>query len=199
MAQRASEGPFGRARCPCREDLPITAMIPQRSARALVARTCRCHPEAIAWTRYAVTLGANRQRPQSQVEGMAGQLGQVTLDVAEGESRSSLLGVLEQVGGQQLGTLDHAHGENRGPARDENLSFRSVGRISSVTPRQSNTGCGDPVTCGITQIPSGTGVAIYQQVSISSPVACELGQRGTPTGTPTSPIPEVFMGVRRCT
>jgi len=27
--------------------LPIAAMIPQRSAPALVARTCRCHPEAI--------------------------------------------------------------------------------------------------------------------------------------------------------
>jgi len=62
-------------------------MIPQRSARALVARTCRCHPEAIAWTRYAVTLDANRRRPQSQAEGMAGQLGQVTLDVAEGVMR----------------------------------------------------------------------------------------------------------------
>ena len=62
-----------------------------------------------------------------------------------------------------------------------------------------NTGVGDVMTCGITQIPSGTGVAIYQQVSISSPVACELGQRGTPTGTPTSPIPAVFMGVRRRT
>jgi hypothetical protein len=36
--------------------LPIAAMIPQRSARALVARTCRCHPEAIAYTRSAVTL-----------------------------------------------------------------------------------------------------------------------------------------------
>ena len=65
---------------------------------------------------------------------MAGQLGEVTLDVAEGgDALASLVGVLEQVGGQQLGTLDHAHGENRGPARDENLSFRSVGRISSVT------------------------------------------------------------------
>jgi hypothetical protein len=48
VAQRASEGAFGRARYPCREDLPIAAVIPQRSARALVARTCRCHPEAIA-------------------------------------------------------------------------------------------------------------------------------------------------------
>jgi len=91
--------------------LPIAAMIPQRSARALVARTCSRHPEAIAWTRYAVTLGANRQRPQSQVEGMAGQLGEVTLDVAEGgDALASLVGVLEQVGGQQLSTLDHAHG-----------------------------------------------------------------------------------------
>jgi hypothetical protein len=42
---------------------------------------------------------------------MAGQLGEVTLDVAEGgDALASLVGVLEQVGGQQLSTLDHAHG-----------------------------------------------------------------------------------------
>ena len=41
---------------------------------------------------------------------MAGQLGQVALDVAEGDARAGLLGGGEQVGGEQLGTLDHAHG-----------------------------------------------------------------------------------------
>jgi hypothetical protein len=40
---------------------------------------------------------------------MAGQLGQMTLHVPEGQSRSGLVGVGEQVGGEQLGTLDHAH------------------------------------------------------------------------------------------
>jgi hypothetical protein len=46
---------------------------------------------------------------------MTGQLGQVTLDVAEGEPRSGLLGTLEHVGGNQLGTLDHTHGTDGRP------------------------------------------------------------------------------------
>ena len=45
---------------------------------------------------------------------MSGQLGQVTLDAAEGEALARL-GVAEQVGGQQLGTLDHTHGTDRRP------------------------------------------------------------------------------------
>jgi hypothetical protein len=46
---------------------------------------------------------------------MTGQLGQVTLDVVEGGALASLVGVLEQIGGQQLGTFDHAHGDDRRP------------------------------------------------------------------------------------
>jgi hypothetical protein len=46
---------------------------------------------------------------------MSGQLREVTLDVAEDDAPTILLGVAEQVGGDQLGTLDHAHGEDRRP------------------------------------------------------------------------------------
>lgn len=38
-------------------------------ARTLVALTCRCHPDAIAKTRWAVTLGASTQRPHEQPGG----------------------------------------------------------------------------------------------------------------------------------
>ena len=41
---------------------------------------------------------------------MAGQLGQVTLDVAEGDALAGLLGEVEDVAGNQLDGLDHAHG-----------------------------------------------------------------------------------------
>ena len=44
---------------------------------------------------------------------MAGQLGEVTLDITERDARPVLVGVSEQVGGDQLGTLDHAHGVDR--------------------------------------------------------------------------------------
>lgn len=47
---------------------------------------------------------------------MVGQLGQVPLDVAEGDAVAVLVGVAEQVGGDQLGTLDHTHGHDRRPA-----------------------------------------------------------------------------------
>jgi hypothetical protein len=46
---------------------------------------------------------------------MVGQPRQVSLDVTEGESAAGLLGVGEQVGGQQLCTLDHAHDTDRRP------------------------------------------------------------------------------------
>ena len=41
---------------------------------------------------------------------MAGQHGQVTLDVAEGDAVAILVGALEQIGGDQLGSLDDTHG-----------------------------------------------------------------------------------------
>jgi hypothetical protein len=43
---------------------------------------------------------------------MNGQLGQVTLDVAEGEALAGLLGDVEDVAGNQLDGFDHAHGED---------------------------------------------------------------------------------------
>ena len=42
--------------------------------------------------------------------GVSGQLGQVTLDVAVGEALAGLLGEVEDVAGNQLDGLDHAHG-----------------------------------------------------------------------------------------
>jgi hypothetical protein len=47
---------------------------------------------------------------------MAGQLGQVSLDVAEDDAAPVFVGALEQVRGQQLAGLDHAHGVDRRPA-----------------------------------------------------------------------------------
>ena len=41
---------------------------------------------------------------------MSGQLGQVTLDVAESEALVGLLGEVKDVAGNQLDGLDHAHG-----------------------------------------------------------------------------------------
>jgi hypothetical protein len=60
--------------------------------------------------------------------GMGGQLGQMTLHVAERESLTGLLGGGEQVGGKQLGTLDHTHGENRRPAYG-----RGVAQVSKAS------------------------------------------------------------------
>ena len=59
---------------------------------------------------------------------MTGQLGQVTLDVVEGGALASLVGVLEQIGGQQLGTFDHAHGDDRRPATAPTSSKHAVVR-----------------------------------------------------------------------
>ena len=50
---------------------------------------------------------------------MTCQLGWMTLDVAEGEALAGLLGVVEQVGGKQLGALDHVHGVDRRPPMAE--------------------------------------------------------------------------------
>ena len=55
--------------------------------------------------RCGVPLGASTQRPQSTVAGMSGQLGQVTLDVAEGEALAGLLGEVEDMAGNQLDGL----------------------------------------------------------------------------------------------
>jgi hypothetical protein len=69
---------------------------------------------------------------------MSGQLGQVTLDVAEGDALASLVGVLEQVGGQQLGTLDHTHGTVRRPGVTTCNQVRTTGvpvRMSTCVGR----------------------------------------------------------------
>jgi hypothetical protein len=42
---------------------------------------------------------------------MAGQLGQIPLHVAEGDARAILVGSLEHIGGNDLGTLDDAHAQ----------------------------------------------------------------------------------------
>ena len=54
--------------------------------------------------------GRQRTAATATIEGMSGQLGQVTLDVAEGEALAGLLGEVEDVAGNQLDGLDHAHG-----------------------------------------------------------------------------------------
>ena len=41
---------------------------------------------------------------------MASQLGQMALDVAEGDALAGLVGEVEDVAGNQLDGLDHAHG-----------------------------------------------------------------------------------------
>ena len=46
---------------------------------------------------------------------MSGQLGQVALDVAEGQPLAGLLGDGEDGAGNQLDGLDHAHGVDRRP------------------------------------------------------------------------------------
>ena len=59
--------------------------------------------------RCALTRDTSGTAPAVTVGGVAGQLGQVTLHVAERDARPSLLGVAEQVGGQQLDeTRPHA-------------------------------------------------------------------------------------------
>jgi hypothetical protein len=50
---------------------------------------------------------------------MAGQLGQVTLDVAVGEALASLVGEVEDVAGNQLDGFDHAHGVDCRPPMAE--------------------------------------------------------------------------------
>ena len=47
--------------------------------------------------------------------GMVGQLGQVPLDVAEGDAVAVFVGVLEHLGGNQLGGFHDTHGDDRRP------------------------------------------------------------------------------------
>ena len=67
---------------------------------------------------------------------MAGQLGQVTLYVAEGEALADLRGEVEQVGGNQLGGLDHAHGVDCRPPIAEVVEDHvcAVGKCKSDWP-----------------------------------------------------------------
>ena len=62
-------------------------------------------------------IDALRRHPRRQptaptvtVAGTSGQLGQVTLDGALGEALAGLLGEVDDLAGNQLDGLDHAHG-----------------------------------------------------------------------------------------
>ena len=66
---------------------------------------------------------------------MAGQLGQMALDVAEGEPRAGLLSGGEHVGSNQLAGLDHAHATDRKPALPEGVAARvTTPRVVSPKP-----------------------------------------------------------------
>ena len=113
------------------------------------------------------------------------------------------------------GTLDHAHGENRRPAYG-----RGVAQVSKVSlgPQASGddygrqhdvTGCaGIPDLRRHPRMPCGTGVVTSSHVELSVQIHPPSGLKAdwgrhhvvsTPTDTPTSPIPGVFVGVRRPT
>ena len=71
---------------------------------------------------------------------MSGQLGQVTLDVAEGEALAGLLGEVEDVAGNHLDGLDHAHRVGCRPpmARWSKITFVPT---ASVKRTSRDTGC----------------------------------------------------------
>jgi hypothetical protein len=98
--------------------------------------------------------------------GMTSQLGQVALHVPEGEPNSGLLGVGEQVGGEQLGTLDHAHGENRRTADGRGVAQVSKRRFvpsASVKQTGRDMGCaGIPDLRRQSQMPCGIAVVKYE-------------------------------------
>ena len=57
-----------------------------------------------------------RAAPTRTAPDMMGQLGDVTLDVAEGDAAAMLVGSLEQVGHDQLAGFHDTHGQDRRPA-----------------------------------------------------------------------------------
>ena len=77
---------------------------------------------------------------------MAGQLGQMALDVAEGEPRAGLLSGGEHVGSNQLAGLDHAHGTDRKPALPEGVAAR-VTTSSSGQPKAVIAAADRAVSC----------------------------------------------------
>ena len=68
------------------------------------------------------------------------QLGQVTLDVAEGEALAGLLGEGEDVARNQLDGLDHAHGVDCRPPTAEGVEITFV-PTASVRRTSRDTGC----------------------------------------------------------
>ena len=64
-------------------------------------------------------MGRQRTAATATIAGASGQLGQVTLDVAVGEALAGLLGEVEDVAGNQLDGLDHAHGVDCRPPMAE--------------------------------------------------------------------------------
>ncbi len=71
---------------------------------------------------------------------MAGQLGQVTLDVAEGEALAGLLGHVEDLAGDQLDGLDLAHAVDCRPPMAEVVEITFV-PTASVKRTSRDTGC----------------------------------------------------------
>src|SRR6476469_897680 len=65
----------------------------------------RQHPEPSM-----TNCGRQHTAATATVAGMSGQLGQVPLDVVEGEALAGLLGEVEDVAGNRLDGPDHAHG-----------------------------------------------------------------------------------------
>ena len=71
---------------------------------------------------------------------MRGQLGQVTLDAAEGEALAGLLGEVEDVAGNQLDGLDHAHAVDCRPPIAEVVENQFV-PTASVKRASRDMGC----------------------------------------------------------
>ncbi len=82
--------------------------------------------------------------------GMVGQLGQVTLDVAEGDAVAVFVGVLEHLGGNQLGGFHDTHGTDHRAATAPMSSNTPVVRYQQCRDHaRCNTGVGDVMTCDI--------------------------------------------------
>ena len=77
---------------------------------------------------------------------MHGQLRQVSLDIGEGDALAGLVGVAEHIGGDQLGSLDPAHGQDGRSSRAYAFANRRAHIVPTICPESlvAPVSCCDP-------------------------------------------------------